>query len=306
MERATESSREAVGAAARSEQRAVPEGATVTYQDVLKNPDDPRVNAAYARAQIKAGDLLGASTTLERIVLTHPEAADAQLLYGFVLYRLDDAVTARTVLTAIDPTRLAPAQRTEREQLLTQIDSRSRSLHQSFTLSLGGHHDSNRNAAPDDGNVLVADTPGALQGEARVRKDWGYIVQGIYDADYDLGTDPKTSVFTTLNLMRDKQMDVGNYNTVSGGAEIGLRRQDGPWRWQAGVFITQMTLYGDYFLNDYGIEFKPVRKLDANWEAFGEFRVERQAFHDIVADPTGNENSGYTPTLSGCEKALAW
>ncbi len=296
VERTTEGLRESTGTAARSERQAIPEGPAVTFQEVLRNPDDPRLNAAYARAQIRAGDLLGASATLERIILTHPEAADAKLLYAFVLFRLDDSITAKTTLGEIDITRLTPAQRVEREQLLTQLENRSKRLHQSFSLSLGLHRDTNGNAAPDQEQVLVADIAATLQDAARVRRDRGYFAQGLYDLDCDLGTDPTMSLFANANLIRDKHLDVGTFNTVAGGGEVGLRRQDGPWRLQAGIFVSEMSLYGDYFLNDYGVEVKPTRRLDPRWEAFGNFRIERQAFHDVAADPTGNDNSGISST----------
>src|SRR5215468_6429603 len=38
-------------------------GQTVTYDDVLKNPDDVELNYLYAQSQIAAGDLRGAAST---------------------------------------------------------------------------------------------------------------------------------------------------------------------------------------------------------------------------------------------------
>lgn len=50
---------------------------------------------ALARQQIAADDLIGATATLERLLVDHPEADDALLLHASLLCRLDDVPGAR-------------------------------------------------------------------------------------------------------------------------------------------------------------------------------------------------------------------
>ena len=50
---------------------------------------------ALARNQIAASDLLGAVASLERVMLAHPDAVEARLLYASLLCRLDDRNGAR-------------------------------------------------------------------------------------------------------------------------------------------------------------------------------------------------------------------
>jgi hypothetical protein len=50
----------------------------------------PDTGLPLARAQIADRDLLGAAGTLERVLLAHPEAVPARLLYASLLCRLDD------------------------------------------------------------------------------------------------------------------------------------------------------------------------------------------------------------------------
>lgn len=50
---------------------------------------------ALARGQIAEGDLIGATATLERVLMTHPEADGALLLHASLLCRLDDPQGAR-------------------------------------------------------------------------------------------------------------------------------------------------------------------------------------------------------------------
>lgn len=267
----------------------------VTYAQVLEHPDDPALNAAWARTQIARGDLLGASATLERILLRHPESVEARLVYGFVLYRLDDAVTAQMVLAGIDPSRLTPAQREEREQVLKLLEQRRKRLRQSLTLAMGSHHDSNRNASPGNEIILIRELPFRLEGGARRQGDWGVTAHSVYEADYDLGTDPRMSVFGMLNLMGDRQAREDQYNTETGGVAVGMRYSGGPWNGQASVFWNGMTLQSDYYLGDWGAAGHVGYHLIPTLELFADLRLARQAFHDVPADPSGSGYSGTAP-----------
>ena len=48
-----------------------------------------------ARRQIGESDLIAAVATLERVLLAHPDATEARLLYASLLCRLDDPAGAR-------------------------------------------------------------------------------------------------------------------------------------------------------------------------------------------------------------------
>lgn len=64
---------------------------TLTQLDnLLRTSTDAETSIAFARNQIKSGDLLGAMATLERILITHPESDEALLLHASLLCRLDD------------------------------------------------------------------------------------------------------------------------------------------------------------------------------------------------------------------------
>jgi hypothetical protein len=64
---------------------------TLTQLDNLsRTSSDSETGIAFARNQIKSGDLLGAMATLERILIGHPESDEALLLHASLLCRLDD------------------------------------------------------------------------------------------------------------------------------------------------------------------------------------------------------------------------
>lgn len=52
--------------------------------------EDPQAGVAFARREIRAGDLLGALATLEGVMLYHPQDAEARLFHAGLLCRLDD------------------------------------------------------------------------------------------------------------------------------------------------------------------------------------------------------------------------
>jgi thioredoxin-like negative regulator of GroEL len=58
---------------------------------------------ALGRRQVADADLLGAVGTLERVLLAHPEANEARLLYASLLCRLDDTEGAGVELGLLPP-----------------------------------------------------------------------------------------------------------------------------------------------------------------------------------------------------------
>ena len=62
---------------------------------------------ALARQQIGQGDLLGAASTLERVIIQNPESVGPRLLYVALLCRLDDRQGAAVELSLM-PKRSVP------------------------------------------------------------------------------------------------------------------------------------------------------------------------------------------------------
>lgn len=56
---------------------------------------------ALARDQSERGELLGAMATLERVMINHPDADQAQLLHASLLCRLDDRIGGSVEFAAL-------------------------------------------------------------------------------------------------------------------------------------------------------------------------------------------------------------
>jgi Flp pilus assembly protein TadD len=73
---------------------------TAELDELVDATSEPGSGVALARAQIESGELTGAVATLERVLMSFPEASDALLLHASLLCRLDDAAGARAEVAA--------------------------------------------------------------------------------------------------------------------------------------------------------------------------------------------------------------
>ncbi|MEQ1917886.1 MAG: hypothetical protein ABL955_01695, partial [Elusimicrobiota bacterium] len=153
---------------------AVPAGAAVAeeipVESILAAPGDLDLNERFAREQINRGDLRGAATTLERILILAPGRDRTRLLYAAVLYRLDALQDAERELRIV-LARLAPADVIEEAgAYLKLVEGRRRKTHFDARVSVGAGYDDNRNSAADSGQNLFFGIP-VLLTDASLRRD---------------------------------------------------------------------------------------------------------------------------------------
>ena len=79
------------------------------FQDSLAKPADPDTLVKFATAAVKIGDLEGAISALERLLLIDGDNPDVQLELGVLYFRLGSLEAARSYLTAVrDSQRASP------------------------------------------------------------------------------------------------------------------------------------------------------------------------------------------------------
>jgi len=84
------------------------------FQLSLQNPADPPTLARFAELAIQIGDMEGAISALERLLLIDGDQADVKLELGVLYYRLGSVDTARMYLEAARTSRQASADVKER------------------------------------------------------------------------------------------------------------------------------------------------------------------------------------------------
>jgi tetratricopeptide (TPR) repeat protein len=174
LERAKETQVEADKAAAEARKREVfisTAGADVTYEAVLADPDNVSLNYRYARAQVKKGNLRGAISTLERILMIKPEATQARLLYAIVLMRAGDLGEAEREFQTLQSKEVPYELRAELNRRLREIRRLTQKTRLSGVFGAGMDYSDNQNSAPASGQRLFQDVPITLDSASTRRGD---------------------------------------------------------------------------------------------------------------------------------------
>ncbi len=71
------------------------------FQQTLQNPADPRTLLKFAELAVQVGDIEGAISALERLLLLDADQPDVKLELGVLYYRIGSVEAARTYLNAV-------------------------------------------------------------------------------------------------------------------------------------------------------------------------------------------------------------
>ena len=257
--------------------------ADVTFEQILQAPDDVPLNERFALTQIRKGDLRGAATTLERVLMVDPGRYRTRLLYGVVLVRLDDIPDAAKELEAVLAVPGLPASvRDEANDYRKLAASRSRDSHFDARLTLGVGYDDNRNAAPDGDVRLVAGLPFVLEKQARRKDDANLQFIGALGASRDFGGAHGHSLFARFTYYRAEQhvydlLDLQVYSPKI-GATFHTRWADvTPSFSYDHVLLSQST-----YLRSRNADLRVSHRWNRQWESWFEFG---HSYQDFVNTP---------------------
>jgi tetratricopeptide (TPR) repeat protein len=274
------------------QQRNVLPARTVTYADVLANPDDIELNLAYARNQIATGNVLGAAATFERILLIRPDHARARLLYAIMLFRLDNLQEAERELNRVREFEMPPSLRAEIDRYLDRIRLRRKTVRYAMTVSVGGQYDWNRNAAPASNRLLVAGLTGTVaDGDIRTQ-DHAYNALIRLEADYDLGYQARHRLKGAVSHYRADQRFRKELDLQVSSAEIALVGDATPFTLIPTLYAQRITLANDLYGFTQGVRLRGEYQYDADTGYFGFGQVERQTFFAIETSTAAPERSG--------------
>ncbi|HXI86438.1 MAG TPA: hypothetical protein VNH64_03195 [Parvularculaceae bacterium] len=202
--------------------KAAAAGAPIPFEAVLAAPENVKLNLAYARQRIEAGDLKEAASALDRVLLIDPNLAGARVIYGLVLFRMQMYDRARYELEKALEGELSAQARAEANRYLDKIKRLQKRTRGSITLTAGVEYDSNRNESPSSGNVLfrLFNTQFILPGEPR-NGDAAYITSVQARMTHDLGMQNGATLFGEADYYRSDKIEVDKLDldavTVAGG-----------------------------------------------------------------------------------------
>ena len=275
---------------------AVPAGATVAeeipFESILAAPGDLDLNERFAREQINRGDLRGAATTLERILILAPGRDRTRLLYAAVLYRLDALQDAERELRIV-LARLAPADVIEEAgAYLKLVEGRRRKTHFDARVSVGAGYDDNRNSAANSDTNLFFGVPVYLNRDSRRRSDTNVTFSGALGVSRDFGGSKPQKAFASLGYYRGEQtlinaLDLQAYS-VSGGFALHYRGFEfTPTAGFDHVLLSQST-----YLRDIWEGLRVSRRVRPRVEVYADFRREDQKFVRTRLVPTAEDRTG--------------
>jgi hypothetical protein len=264
----------------------------VTYEDILKDPDNIELNARYAQDQIAKGELLSAAATLERILLVNPNLADVRLLYAVVLYRLDSLNEAQKELDALRTITLPPAIREQVTAYEKKIKQRKRRTRIGLRQSNGWGYDTNRNAAPSSKFQLANDVAQNLVGTDNRRADTHFLNISTADVTHDLGFQAGHSVFGNFTYYLQEQTNVNSLDLGSYQYELGGTYKSKWVDFTPSFVASNIYLSSESFLRTQGGNFLFERDLTKRLKGFYNFRMERQDYLNISENTNSYENKG--------------
>lgn len=266
-------------------------GAPVTYQDVLRDPDNIELNLRFARTQVAQGNVRGAAATLERILLIDPDLAQVRLFYAVVLFRLGNIDEAEQEFRRVAALDIPGDVRAEVDSYLDRIALERRTTRYTASLSLGMHFDTNRNSTPRSGTRLVADVPFDVGDE---EADIGYLGIGTVRFDHDLGVQAGHELFGTLTYFHDEQVqqdaqDLQSFIVEGGGVyRSGFEGIDVT----PSVSYTHLRLSRETFFQEYGVGLRLEREFGAGISGFASARLLYQTFSPITENAIARERDG--------------
>jgi len=183
------------------------------FQEMLRQPANLDVLFRFASVASQTGDLEGAISALERMLLINASLPRVRLELGVLYYRLGSYEVARTYLDGALKSPGLPADvRSRAEQFMAQIEKQQSPSHFSGEVFLGLRYQSNANLGPATSDVRLFGQAANLNQQAIGAADWGAVSTMQLRHTYDFGTQDKTTLETIFNGYANRQFQLSAAN----------------------------------------------------------------------------------------------
>ena len=183
------------------------------FQEMLRKPADLDVLFRFATLATQTGDLEGAISALERMLLINADLPRVRLELGVLYFRLGSYEVARTYLLAVLKSPTLPGDvRAKTEKFLAELDSRQSPSRFSGELFMGWRYQSNANLGPSTSSVRLFGQTANLNQAAIGTPDWGIVNSVSLRHFYDFGQQDKSGLETQLVLYSSRQFTVTTAN----------------------------------------------------------------------------------------------
>jgi tetratricopeptide (TPR) repeat protein len=185
------------------------------FQETLRKPADLDVLFHFATLAAQTGDLEGAISALERMLLIDPDLPRVRLELGVLYYRLGSYEVSRTYFEgALKAPNVPPDVRAKAEQFMADAISKQNPSHFSGEAFFGWRYQSNANLGPSTSSVrLFGQTANLNQGAAGA-PDWGIVSSLQVRHVYDFGRQDKAALETQFTVYANRQFTQSQANVT--------------------------------------------------------------------------------------------
>jgi hypothetical protein len=185
------------------------------FEETLNKPADLDVLFKYAGLATQVGDLEGAISALERMLLINPDLPRVRLELGVLYFRLGSYEAARTYLeTALKSPSLPPDVKAKAEEYLAQAVAKSSPSSLTGEVFLGWRYQSNANLGPATSRVLLFGQPANLNQQATGQPDWGTVGSLQVRHRYDFGNQDRGALETQFTAYGNGQFQQWQANII--------------------------------------------------------------------------------------------
>ena len=227
------------------------------FEEMLNKPGDVDVLFRFAALAAQTGDLEGAISALERMLIANPQLTRIRLELGILYYRLGSYQVARTYVETVLKTAGLPADfQSKAQQVIAEIEGKQSPSHFSGEFFVGWRYQSNANFGPATPNVTLFGQVASLNQSSVATPDWGVVSSLQLRHSYDLGGPDKSAIETTLVAYGSRQFQLSTTNVSLLDFTTGPRFQVfadifsdvtmRPFIAAGGIWVNDTPYYGSY------------------------------------------------------------
>lgn len=279
------------------------------FDAMMKQPANLDVLFRFATIASQTGDLEGAVSALERMLLISPDLPRVRLELGVLYYRLGSYEIARTYLQgALDSPNLPPDVRRRAEEFMAQVVNLEKPSHFSGEAFIGWRYQSNANLGPATSSVMLFGQAANLNQAAVGAPDWSVVGSLQLRHTYDFGTQDRSALETLFTAYANRQFQLSTANVSLLDLTSGPRLQIFPGIFQD-VTLKPFAAAGAIWVNDtpyyasYGAGLEANALLSDRLRSVSTFTWRQQNYPNTSYLPT---NSQLTGTLYTANSSLQY
>ncbi|MFQ5620068.1 MAG: tetratricopeptide repeat protein, partial [Rhodospirillales bacterium] len=194
------------------------------FQAVLKDPGSLDKTFRYAELAVAVGDLEGAISALERMLIYTPNLPRVRLELGSLYFRLGSYAIAKSYLTRAIEAKDVPADVRDRvTAFLEEIEKRASVHRLSGSIYAGMRFQTNANAGPAGRAVKALGADVSLDDEFTEQPDYnGFALVSLRHA-YDLHTQAGDYIETNADFFGSRQIEQTQVDLLLGSINTGYR-----------------------------------------------------------------------------------